>query len=79
MKIKALEQVFIGKTRINELEGELSTIHTELDVERHARIQTEELLNAQKLQIEFMAVEHYKECQKHKDKLEEYIARAYIP
>lgn len=70
--------LFVGKTKISELEGELSPAHTKLNVEKCARIQTKELSNARKLQIEFTIIKHYKKCLEYQDKLKEYIARAYL-
>lgn len=52
----------IRKARINEREEELSTFWAKLDVERHAKMQTEELSNAWKLQIESAVIKHNKEC-----------------
>lgn len=78
-KIKELELVLsVGKMRISKLKGELGTTHTKVDIKRCARIQTEELSNDQKLQIEFEVIEHYKEYSEYQDELEDYMARVYL-
>lgn len=71
-KIRKLKwALFIEKAKSKQL-GE------EFEIERYAKWEAEELLDAWKLQIEFTAVEHYKECLEYFDKLGDYTVRAYL-
>lgn len=61
-----------------QLKGDLSTTHVDLDIERCAQIQAKEFSNAQKLQIEFIVMEHNKNSIKYQDELRDYAAMVYL-
>lgn len=70
MRIKEFKEALaIREKRISQLEGDLSIAHTNLDFERCAQIQVEELFDTQKLQIESGAVEQYKDSIEYKDEM----------
>lgn len=78
-RIKKLEEALAAeKKRMNQLKRDLSTTQAELDVENYVQIQAEELSEAQKLQIEPNAMEHYKGSREYRDKLGDYAVRAHL-
>lgn len=56
------EALVVEKKRTNQLEGDLSITHADIDIDikRCSHIRVEELSIVQKLQIEYVTVEHYK-------------------
>lgn len=51
------------------MEGDLSTNHNDLDSERYAQIQAEELSYTLQLHIKLVTVEHYKDSIEYQDEL----------
>lgn len=79
MRIRELKQALSTKKAKNkEPQGELSFSRAKLDVEKCARIQAEELSNAQKLHIKFVVVEHFKASANYHTELSKYTAAAYV-
>lgn len=68
----------IEKKRTNQLEGDLSIAHANLNIKRCARIQAKKLSDAQKLNIKSTIVELFKDSKRYQDELEDYVARTYL-
>lgn len=78
-RIKELMQSFsVKKAKNKELARELSISRVEFDVKRRARMQAKELSDAQKLQIKFVAIKHFRTSANYDTELLEYAAVTYV-